>query len=51
MQKPIYVAAPQSQQKAPVAPAFPSAPVPIDPALLSQVAGGTDTTSAPGRGW
>jgi len=47
-----------SQQQNPVvpqqqaqAPSVPSAPQPIDPRLLSQISGGTTTTSGPITSW
>jgi len=40
----------QQQSKAPTTPAAPSAPIPLDPSLLRQICGGTDT-SAPVKIW
>ena len=42
---------PQQQSKSTTAPVAPSMPLPIDPALLGQISGGTDSTSAPTKVW
>jgi len=45
MQKLTPIVAPQSQTKTPATPVVPSAPLPIDPSLLRQISGGTQTSS------
>ena len=48
-QEQTKVVAPQTQPAK--APATPSTPMPIDPALLRHISGGDGTTSLPGKGW
>jgi len=51
MQSQNELLAPQTQHpRSPSVPAAPSAPLPIDPALLRHISGG-ETTDLPGKGW